>query len=80
MDEIVRILVENAPVKAMAITGRDMVERARIIHGTWPVATAALGRTLLAASMLGSQLKEENGSVTLRLKGGGPLGPVRGEP
>lgn len=76
MDEIVRILVENAPVKAMAITGRDMVERARIIHGTWPVATAALGRTLLAASMLGSQLKEENGSVTLRLKGGGPLGTV----
>ena len=48
MDEIVRILVENAPVKAMAITGRDMVERARAIHGTWPVATAALGRTLLA--------------------------------
>lgn len=76
MDEIVRILIEDAPVKAMAISGRDMVERARIIHGTWPVATAALGRTLLAASMLGSQLKEENGSVTLRLKGGGPLGTV----
>lgn len=76
MDEIVRILVEDAPVKAMAISGRAMVERARTIHDTWPVATAALGRTLLAASMLGSQLKEEDGSVTLRLKGGGPLGTV----
>ena len=76
MDEIVRILVENAPVKAMAITGRGMVERARTIHHTWPVATAALGRTLLAASMLGHQLKDEGGSVTLRLKGGGPLGTV----
>lgn len=76
MDEIVRILIEDAPVKAMAISGRDMVERARTIHHTWPVATAALGRTLLAASMLGHQLKDEGGSVTLRLKGGGPLGTV----
>ena len=76
MDEIVRILVEDAPVKAMAISGREMVERARTVHDTWPVATAALGRTLLAASMLGSQLKDEGGSVTLRVKGGGPLGTV----
>lgn len=76
MDEIVRVLIEDAPVKAMAISGRDMVERARAIHHTWPVATAALGRTLLAASMLGSQLKDEGGSVTLRIKGGGPLGTI----
>lgn len=76
MDEIVRILVEDAPVKAMAISGRDMVERARQIHQTWPVATAALGRTLMAASMLGAQLKEGGGSVTLRIKGGGPLGTI----
>lgn len=76
MDEIVRVLIEDAPVKAMAISGRDIVERARAIHGTWPVATAALGRTLLAASMLGAQLKEEGGSVTLRIKGGGPLGTI----
>lgn len=60
----------------MAISGRDIVERARVIHRTWPVATAALGRTLLAASMLGAQLKDEGGSVTLRIKGGGPLGTI----
>ena len=52
------------------------MERARQIHSTWPVATAALGRLLMAASMMGDMLKEENGSVTLRLKGDGPLGTV----
>lgn len=76
MDEIVRILVEDAPVKAVAISGRNMAERARAIHDTWPVATAALGRTLLAASMLGNQLKDDGGSVTLRIGGGGPLGSI----
>jgi len=40
------------------------------------MAAAALGRVLLGASMLGDQLKEENGSVTLQLRGGGPLGTV----
>lgn len=75
-DEIVRILCKDAPVKAMAITGRDLVERAREIHKTLPVATAALGRTLMAASMLGDQLKGDGSSVTLRFKGDGPLGSV----
>ena len=75
-DQIIRVLAKNAPVKASAITARDMVERARQIHKTLPVATAALGRTLMAASMVGNQLKEDNGSVTLRIKGGGPLGGI----
>lgn len=76
MDQIVRMLAKDAPIKAMAITGRALVERARGIHQTLPVATAALGRTLLAASMMGSQMKEQNGSVTLRIDGGGPLGRI----
>lgn len=76
MDEIVRVLIEDAPVKAMAISGKNLVERARAIHDTWPVATAALGRALLAASLLGNQLKDEAGSVTLRINGGGPLGSI----
>ena len=75
-DQIIRVLAKNAPVKASAITARDMVERARQIHKTLPVATAALGRTLMAASVMGNQLKEDNGSVTLRIKGGGPLGGI----
>ena len=59
-----------------AITGRDLVERARTIHTLLPVATAALGRTLLAASMMGDMLKEDNGALTLQIKGGGPLGTI----
>ena len=76
MDEIVRMMTGDGMVKAVAVTGRDMVERARQIHRTLPVATAALGRTLMAASMMGDMLKEEDGSVTLQIKGGGPLGAI----
>ena len=76
MDYIIRMLAKNAPVKAMAIFAKDMVERARGIHQTWPVATAALGRTLMAASMMGDTLKEEGGSITIRVNGGGPLGNI----
>ena len=50
-DKIIRVLAKDAPVKASAITAKEMVERARQIHKTLPVATAALGRSLMAASM-----------------------------
>ena len=76
MDEIVRVIAKDAPVKASAITGRALVERARQIHRTLPVATAALGRTLMAAAMMGDQLKGEGASVTLRFKGDGPIGSI----
>lgn len=75
-DRIIRMLAKDAPVKASVITARDLVERARRIHLTLPTATAALGRTLMAASMMGNQLKEEDGSITLRVKGDGPLGAI----
>ncbi len=76
MDELIRVIAKDAPVKAMAIEGTALVERARRIHDTWPVATAALGRLLMAASMMGDMLKEDNGSLTLRVRGGGPLGAL----
>ncbi|MCI8303124.1 MAG: Hsp33 family molecular chaperone HslO [Lawsonibacter sp.] len=75
-DEIVRAITGDGMVKAAAITGRGMVERARGIHKLLPMATAALGRTLLAASMMGDMLKEERGALTLQIKGGGPLGTI----
>ena len=75
-DEIVRAITADGLVKAAAITGRDLVERARNIHTLLPMATAALGRTLLGASMMGDMLKEEQGSLTLQIKGGGPLGTI----
>ena len=76
MDYIVRMIAKDAPVKAMAIQGHDLVQRAREIHNTSPVATAALGRTLMATSMIGETLKEKEGSVTVRINGGGPLGSI----
>lgn len=76
MDEIVRMITADGSVKAIAITGKDLVERAREIHGTWPVATAALGRTLMATSLIGATMKEEEGSVTVQIKGDGPIGTI----
>lgn len=75
-DEIVRAMTRDGLVKAVSITGTALVERARQIHTTLPTATAALGRALLGASMMGDMLKEEQGSLTLQIKGGGPLGTV----
>ena len=75
-DEMVRAITADGLVRAQAITGRDLVEKARTLHTLLPVATAALGRTLLAASLLGAMLKEDNASLTLQIKGGGPLGLV----
>ena len=73
MDQIVRVIAKDASVKAMAISARDTVERARAIHDCWPVASAALGRLLMAASMMGAVMKTEDGAVTLRIKADGPL-------
>ena len=75
-DEIVRAITADGMVKATAITGRALVERARTIHTLLPMATAALGRALMGASMMGDMLKEEKGAVTLQIKGGGPMGTV----
>ena len=75
-DEIVRAITADGFVKAVAITGRGLVEQARTIHTLLPMATAALGRVLMGASMMGDMLKEQNGSLTLQIKGGGPLGTI----
>ncbi len=76
MGELVRAMTKDGYAKAVAVTTKDMVERARQIHKTLPTATAALGRLLSAASMMGNMQKVEDGSITLQVKGGGPLGTV----
>lgn len=76
MDQLVRVIAKDAPIKATALSATQLVERARAIHDTWPVATAALGRLLMGASMMGNMLKNDDGSVTLRVRGGGPLGSI----
>lgn len=75
-DCLVRAISTDGAVKATAVTTRAMTERARQIHRTTPVATAALGRALAGASMMGNALKGAGASLTLRIKGDGPLGAV----
>lgn len=76
MDRIVRAISSDGLVQAAAICSRDLTERARQIHKLLPVGTAALGRTLSAASLMGNALKGVGASLTLQIKGGGPLGTV----
>ncbi|MBQ8389500.1 MAG: Hsp33 family molecular chaperone HslO [Oscillibacter sp.] len=75
-DQLVRAISKDGYVKVVAVSTRDLTERARQIHKTLPVATAALGRTLAAASMMGNALKGEGASLTLQIKGGGPIGTI----
>ena len=75
-DQLIRAISRDGLIKVSAVSTRDLTERARQIHKTLPVGTAALGRLLAAASMMGSALKEEAASITLQIKGGGPLGTL----
>ena len=75
-DQLIRAISRDGLIKVSAVSTRDLTERARQIHKTLPVGTAALGRLLAAASMMGNALKEEAASLTLQIKGGGPLGTL----
>lgn len=72
-DYIVRATAADAQVRAFAATTRQMVETARQVHNTSPVATAALGRLMTAGAMMGSMLKGEDDVLTLQITGDGPL-------
>lgn len=76
MDEIVRVITTDGAVMAAAISAPDMVAQAQRLHGTSSVATAALGRTLMAASLMGNQLKGADNSVSIQIRGGGPIGGI----
>ena len=75
-DYLVRGMTMDGFVKVVAIRSTQMVQRATDIHKTTPNATAALGRALTAASMMGNMQKVEKGSMTLQIKGGGPIGTI----
>ena len=76
MDKIIRATAADGFIKMAVITARDTVERARQIHRCSPTASAALGRTLCAASLLGESMKEAQATLTIRINGGGPIGSV----
>ena len=75
-DYLVRGMTMDGFVKMVAIRSTEIVSRAAEIHNTTPNATAALGRCLTAASMMGNMQKVENGSMTLQVRGGGPIGTI----
>ena len=75
-DYLVRGMSLDGFVKVVAIRSTELVRRGTQIHGTTPNATAALGRALTAASMMGNMQKVENGSMTLQIRGGGPIGTI----
>ena len=75
-DYLVRGMTADGYVKVMAIRSTELVRKAAKIHGTTPNATAAFGRVLTAASMMGAVQKVENGSMTLQVRGGGPIGTI----
>lgn len=72
-DYILRATAANDSIRAFAATTKDTVQKARELHDTTPVASAALGRLLTAGAMMGVMLKNEDDLVTLQIKGDGPL-------
>ena len=72
-DKIVRATAANYQVRAFAISSKNLVEEARLAHQTAPVVTAALGRLLSAAAMMGVMMKVEQALITLQIKSEGPI-------
>ncbi len=73
-DYIVRATAASQQLRIFAAASRNLVEQARKIHNTSPVATAALGRLLTAGCMMGSMMKGERDVLTLQIQCGGPIG------
>ena len=72
-DKIVRATAANHQIRAFAISSKNLVEEARLAHQTSPVVTAALGRLLSAAAMMGVMMKGEKDLITLQIKSEGPI-------
>lgn len=75
-DYLVRGMTMDGFVKVTAIRSTELVRRGAEIQKTTPNATAAFGRALTAASMMGNMQKVENGSMTVQIRGGGPIGTI----
>ncbi|AVD37036.1 Hsp33 family molecular chaperone HslO [Clostridioides difficile] len=75
-DYVLRATSGNGQVRAFVATTRNTVEEARRLHETTKVATAALGRTLTATSIMGLMMKNDSDKLTVIIKGGGPIGTI----
>ena len=76
MDKIKRFLAYNGRVNIACISTTELVENARKIHDLSPLSSAALGRCLTMSTLIASGLKGENDTVTLQIKGNGPIGTI----
>lgn len=76
MGKLIRCITSNGQVMATAVDTTDIVARAEGIHKTSAVVTAAMGRLLTAASIMGNMLKGKDNSITLRVSGDGPIGSL----
>lgn len=75
-DHVVRATAADGTIRAFAIYSRDMVDTARRVHGLSRTATAALGRTLTAAAMMGTMMKGDKDALSVVFNGDGPLGTI----
>ena len=75
-DYIIRAIDSKKSFRVFIASTTDLVEEARKIHNTSPTATAALGRALPAASIIGITMKEPTDSLTFKIKGDGPIGSI----
>lgn len=76
MSKLIRCITSDGAVMASAIDSTEIVAEAERLHKTSAVVTAALGRLLTAASMIGNMLKGENDTITVKIDGGGPTGAI----
>lgn len=75
-DGIYHISLMGGEARAILIESTQMVQKAMDTHKLSRIATAALGRTITAAAMMGSMLKKDDESITASIRGGGPIGTV----
>ncbi|WP_147535894.1 Hsp33 family molecular chaperone HslO [Bacillus marasmi] len=74
-DYLVKALAFDGQIRAYAVRSTETVSEAQKRHHTWPIASAALGRTLSAGAMMGAMLKGD-AKLTIKIEGGGPIGPI----
>lgn len=75
-DSLMKALAYNDEVRVYVVEAPEMVEEARRLHDSWNTATAALGRAMIGSTLLAATLKNEQDSLTVRIQGDGPLGPI----
>ncbi|MFC0190395.1 Hsp33 family molecular chaperone HslO [Fictibacillus aquaticus] len=75
-DYLIKALAFDGQIRAYAISTTDMVNEGQRRHGTWPTASAALGRAMTATTMMAAMLKGEDNKITVKIEGGGPIGVI----